>query len=448
MSSLLTPSQENISRTFVDARNTVWISTKDAIFYKLATENNFQQLALPKNLLTRLTSSNFHNESTAPMINFVKTNYSQDPTFYIYFSCLGLVGFSAPIIKINYQNNQLSVTLYDLSSKISDITSLWADDRGLLVAGIDKISLTPTLYKSDASDLNSLTKTVQPTSQAFANYRWVSTMFRADKNSELKNTIVIATSDVNPNAEIISFDEAQGTLISATDLEGSSFTQLIDTKYKFGSGMAFNDVLISKYPETKKTAYIMTGASDGLENSTSAVDIYLDPNNKTSLAIENTWAENLHAPFQTKSFASVNDYVFMFAKDAFSTSYTELQTFKLSRQANATTPEQAANPDVLNIKNGDFDNELDRLEASTSEPFYYMPTFATDNSGNLIFGVGDVLMYLGSLPSPIVDNKANNNNLTLILAITGTVVGVAGVGSFTTWYFLKKQKNKKANKTT
>lgn len=70
-----TPDNQNIINTFIDNKNTVWISTKSGdVYYKLSKKNIFQKLEVNLNNLT-------NNDENANII-FVKTNYSNTNTFY------------------------------------------------------------------------------------------------------------------------------------------------------------------------------------------------------------------------------------------------------------------------------------------------------------------------------------------------------------------------------
>lgn len=438
--SIKTPNQENITNTFIDNKNTIWVSTKDAIFYKLATSNAF--IALKTNLST---SENAANARTF----FVKTHYSDAFTFYIYKSASGMGDFNSPILKITYKKNSPLVTSYDLSSKIKNITSVWADDRGILVAGTDVASKQNSLFRTETQDLNTLQKTSQPDEKAFAKNRVITTMFRADKNSDLQNMIVVATSSLNPLADNVSFTPQDSTILSGTDLSGQTFNNTIDTIDAIGAENVYGTVVISKYTDNK-TAYLMMGSANPSDTKTSmAIDIVVDEKNPQTFTFKRTWNSASQPIFnQIKSAASINNYVFFNLRPSASTNsitndnayslFTPLEGFTLNTPGNAGQFDLASDKDFLNVNDKDYVSNLSKLINSSSDPFNEMPS-CTSDAANLFMGVGDTLMYLGQLPHSIPGDDSSLSSGAIAGIVIGCL-GLAGIAGASAWYFVKKKK--------
>lgn len=423
---LTTPNNENISNTFVDQNKTIWVTTKDKIFYRLAGASSFQALNASLSTGQEIYSV------------FVKTNYSSDATFYIYQPSFSTITNPAKVLKISYQKNTPVATVYDLSAKLKTISCMWADDRGILVAGKSSSSDQQILLNNASADLTNLKDDLQPPIIVFDKNRAVTSMFRAQKDSDLKDMIVLATSSVNPNAPTISFSPTDATILSGTDLDGKVFNNTVDTASVLGAGTVFNNIVISHYGSNNKPAYLLTGAANGANNTCYAIDIFLD----AQKPIEFTYAKTFNTPgyygWQTKNMTSISNYIFVIGKNYDSLFYSNFYGFDLGSPGNASFLKEVSNADFLNINEKDFLSKCRDLEKKTTNVFYDMPSSAADDNGNFFISVGNTLMYMGELPA--ASQNSDKSNTGLVIGLVVGAVALVGIGAGLGWYFYKKPK--------
>lgn len=441
-----TPDDAKIINTFVDNRNTVWIVTENnLIYYKLVNEKTFH--AIDYDFSSKIKNSGEF------VFDFVKINYEKSDTFFIYSRNLSDSGSSNAIYEIYYENNQIGVRGIDVYDKINNITSFWADDRGILIAGEDIASGLQTVYSATLEELDNLTKISQPDSSVFANSRKITSIFRADKNSDLKNMIVLATSSVEPFVDEVDFSAAQSTILTATSLDGKVFNKIIDTMPVLGAQAIFTDTVISKYADTGKTAYLMTGTSGTLSatfNSSYAIGIDVGSDNKFTYF--RTWKDDVE-PSQTKKMVSQDSYVFTFSKNPFTSTYRPfISSFYLPSTAKSgefvgfsSAPNDISDPNNLNVNQNVLQNQLSYLAASGETSFFYMPSMAINNLGDLYIGIGNEMLMLEHVdhanPGPDSENS-NALSTKMLLIIVGSAGGVLILGSLT-FYLIKKNKKKK-----
>lgn len=428
---------ENITNTFVDAKNTVWVSTSTGkIEYKLGSEKEFKAIDL-----------GFEQKNTnAKNINFcfVNTNYTNDATFYIFQNSIGNADASSAIIKISYNANTPVAETYNPKS-FNQITAMWADDRGILVAATDTTSKAVTLYASADANLSNLTKTIQPDAQVFSNQHVVTTMFRADKNSDLKNMIVLATSSVNPFEETLIFNQPYATFLTGTDLDGTKFTKIWDTKTYLNTAAVFSNTVITKYEDTQKTAYLMTGSAGNLKTESTQPSYVIDigigsDNNLTYYRNWNYEEDNC----QTKNMVAIGSDVFMTAKDPIYQKYQSLtvKTFSEPKtpedvSAYATKPVEISDKSSFAVNDENYQNKVKEIQDAGQNLYYYMPSLAADSLGNLYMGAADTVYWLHAPSQPSPNNKTSSS---LVIGIVLGSLGLCAVGAGIGYYFFKKRK--------
>lgn len=438
-----TPDNSFITNAFVDLKNTLWVSTNNnSIYYKTEKASKFTKLNL--SFSQNLNSVNI-------LFNFVKTYYTQDPTFYFYVSAVANPDIKAPVTKVSYEKDTPVITNYDLTQQnIASVNSMWADNRGVIIAGTTADKNQQQLFTSSSSDLTQLAVTaVQPDSSVYDKKRVVTTLFRADHNSNLQDMIVISTSTVNPYAEQVNFDPSHPALLTGTTLDGSVFNKISI----MDPNDIFNNVVISQYQDTGKTAYLLTGCSWALSNHKTpnyyypsySVTIDYDQTNKSMnyFVTWNTEKENE----QTKQLVSIDDYIFVISKHPSFQKYNtdEIRSFTLPKPAgpqigNATDPISISDENNLKVNQKFFTEKMTDLENKGSNLFYTMPTMGVDTFKNLYIGVENTVMVIGEVNLPPDSADDNVGKTGLILGIIGGVVGFGLIAGGAGWYFFKKKR--------
>lgn len=435
---ITTQDKENITNTFVDAKNTLWISTKDDIYYKTQGSNEFKLLILSSSFLQKNPAAN-----QKPFTVFVKTNYSNSSTFYIYQSGFGLDSCAGRILIISYDKSTPVASINDFSYKLKNITAMWADDRGVLVAASD-LSNTPTIYAASASDLSDLNKmSSQPNPAVYANKRLSTALFRSKSDTPLQNMIIVASSPVNPYAANITFDSTYGTILAGTDLAGNTFNNYIDTTPTIGTANVFSNVIVSTYSDYGTPAYILTGASAAdysTFKTTYSLDIFLDPQNRQTFSFSSSWKNNVQLSMQTKNMAPAGSYVFFSGKNPFSSYYYPyIYSYQITTPNYAIQPQSVDDEKFLNINETAFQANVKDLQdnLSDADSYYYLPSFASDTDGTLYIGVGSYVMYLSENQSK---NDSSSKLMGIVFGIVGAVVAAGLLSTAGIWYYLKKRK--------
>lgn len=425
-----TPDEQNIINTFIDKKNTIWIVTETAIFYKTIKSNNF----ISANL------DGVFNQNEIEYIKFVNINYSNIANFYFYVPQLNHdSGVAYKFFEVKYESDSPSIIQHtSADANKGAISAIWADDRGILIASYNKTDNHSHLLQASLDNVDAVNEyPAQPSASALNDNRLVLSILRTDKNDLGKNTIALNLSNANPYQQKVAFDVNPSYLV-ATNTQGTNFIYT-DYLFEFGPPIAFYDYVIAKNPDGSN-AYFFSGAASGPILYGLMKITITDNSFKYNPAIDPA-LNNI----QTKNVVSIDDNLFIFSKSSLTNNYTHYDVYTSNTVISdifILNPFLGlSDPKGSNANLKDFIDSSKQLEQDSNNTFINMPSLAVSGK-TLMIGAGKNLYYLGEwntdpIPDPVIP-KSSNNTLIIVLAITLPVILIMTfAGGF---YFYKKRK--------